>query len=232
MVKPVFGGESVKVSKALESRSAVRAYLDKPVPVDLVEEILVAAARAPSGGNLQPWHVWALMGDHLRRFKATVAERSRANPMGEGTEYKIYPDNLAEPYRTRRFRNGEDLYRALGIPREDKAARLGQFAKNFDFFGAPVGLVFAIDRQMEPGQWADLGMYMQSAMLLAQEHGLSTCPQEAWALWHKTFREFVELPPNLMVFAGMALGYADTGHPINSWRSDRALASEFLAILT
>jgi len=222
----------VKVSKALESRSAVRAYLDKPVPVDLVEEILVAAARAPSGGNLQPWHVWALMGDHLRRFKATVAERSRANPMGEGTEYKIYPDNLAEPYRTRRFRNGEDLYRALGIPREDKAARLGQFAKNFDFFGAPVGLVFAIDRQMEPGQWADLGMYMQSAMLLAQEHGLSTCPQEAWALWHKTFREFVELPPNLMVFAGMALGYADTGHPINSWRSDRALASEFLAILT
>ena len=222
----------MKVSKALESRSAVRAYLDKPVPVDLVEEILVAAARAPSGGNLQPWHVWALMGDHLRRFKATVAERSRANPMGEGTEYKIYPDNLAEPYRTRRFRNGEDLYRALGIPREDKAARLGQFAKNFDFFGAPVGLVFAIERQMEPGQWADLGMYMQSVMLLAQEHGLSTCPQEAWALWHKTFREFVELPPNLMVFAGMALGYADTGHPINSWRSDRALASEFLAILT
>jgi nitroreductase len=221
----------VKVSKALESRSAVRAYLDKPVPADLVQEILVAAARAPSGGNLQPWHVWALMGDHLRRFKATVAERSRANPMGEGTEYKIYPDNLAEPYRTRRFRNGEDLYRALGIPREDKAARLGQFAKNFDFFGAPVGLVFAIDRQMEPGQWADLGMYMQSVMLLAQEHGLSTCPQEAWALWHKTFREFVELPPNLMVFAGMALGYADTGHPINSWRSDRAPASEFLAIL-
>ena len=222
----------MKVSKALESRSAVRAYLDKPVPADLVQEILVAAARAPSGGNLQPWHVWALMGDHLRRFKATVAERSRANPMGEGTEYKIYPDNLAEPYRTRRFRNGEDLYRALRIPREDKAARLGQFAKNFDFFGAPVGLVFAIDRQMEPGQWADLGMYMQSVMLLAQEHGLSTCPQEAWALWHKTFREFVELPPNLMVFAGMALGYADTGHPINSWRSDRAPASEFLSILS
>jgi nitroreductase len=221
----------VKVSKALASRSAVRAYLDKPVPANLVQEILVAAARAPSGGNLQPWHVWALMGDHLRRFKATVAERARANPMGEGTEYRIYPDNLAEPYRTRRFRNGEDLYRALGIPREDKAARLGQFAKNFEFFGAPVGLVFAIDRQMEPGQWADLGMYMQSVMLLAQEHGLSTCPQEAWALWHKTFQEFVDLRPNLMVFAGMALGYADTCHPINSWRSDRAPASESLTIL-
>jgi nitroreductase len=221
----------MNVSKALESRSAVRAYLDKPVPADLLEEILVAAARSPSGGNLQPWNVWALTGDHLNRFKATVAERAQANPMGEGTEYKIYPDNLAEPYRTRRFKNGEDLYRSLNIPREDKAARLGQFAKNFGFFGAPVGLIFTINRQMEPGQWADLGMYMQSVMLLAQEHGLSTCPQEAWALWHKTIREFVGLSPDLMVFAGMALGYADDSHPINLWRSDRAPASEFLTIL-
>jgi len=221
----------VNVSEALESRAAVRAYLDTPVPADLLQEILVAAARSPSGGNLQPWHVWALSGDHLRRFKEVVAERARANPMGEGTEYKIYPDTLAEPYRTRRFKNGEDLYRALEIPREDKARRLGQFAKNFEFFGAPVGLIFTIDRQMEPGQWADLGMYMQSVMLLAQERGLSTCPQESWALWHKTIQEFVQLPANLMVFAGMALGYADTSDPINLWRSDRAPASEFLTVL-
>lgn len=221
----------MNVSKAVESRTAVRAYLDKPVSADLLQEILVTAARSPSGGNLQPWHVWALSGDHLRRFKELVAGRARTNPMGEGTEYKIYPDTLGEPYRTRRFKNGEDLYRALEIPREDKARRLGQFAKNFAFFGAPVGLVFTIDRQMEPGQWADLGMYMQSVMLLAQERGLSTCPQEAWALWHKTIQEFLQLPPNLMVFAGMALGYADTSHPINLWRSDRAPASEFLTVL-
>jgi nitroreductase len=222
----------VNVSKALEARTAVRAYLDKPVPAELLQEILVTAARSPSGGNLQPWHVWALTGEHLRRFKETIAEKARANPMGEGTEYKIYPENLAEPYRTRRFKNGEDLYCALEIPREDKAKRLGQFAKNYAFFGAPVGLIFAINRQMEPGQWADLGMYMQSVMLLAQERGLATCPQEAWALWHKTIQEFVQLPPNLMVFAGMALGYADTSHPINSWRSDRAPASEFLTVLS
>jgi nitroreductase len=220
------------VSKALESRSAVRAYLDESVPSDLIRDILVSAARAPSGGNLQPWHVWALSGDPLSRFKALVAERSQANPMGEGTEYKIYPDELGEPYRTRRFKNGEDLYRAIGIPREDKRARLGQFAKNFEFFGAPVGLIFAINRQMEPGQWADLGMYMQSVMLLAQEHGLSTCPQEAWALWYKTIQEFLDVPPELMVFCGMALGYADSSHPINSWNSDRAPESEFLTLLT
>ena len=221
----------MNVSEALESRASVRAYLDKPVPSGLLHEILLAAARSPSGGNLQPWHVWAFAGEHLRRFKAVVAERARTNAMGEGTEYKIYPENLEEPYRTRRFKNGEDLYRALGIPREDKAGRLGQFAKNYEFFGAPVGLIFTINRRMEPGQWADLGMYMQSVMLLAREHGLSTCPQEAWALWHKTIREFVDLPQELMVFAGMALGYADSSHPINVWRSDRAPASEFLTVL-
>ncbi|KQW56376.1 nitroreductase [Variovorax sp. Root411] len=221
----------MKVSEALESRTAVRAYLEKPVPAELLEKILVTAARAPSGGNLQPWHVLALTGDSLHRFKAVVAERAKDKPMGEGTEYKIYPDTLGEPYRTRRFKNGEDLYRSLGIGREDKASRLGQFAKNFQFFGAPVGLIFAIDRNMEPGQWADLGMYMQSVMLLAQEHGLSTCPQEAWALWHKTVREFTNLPEELMVFAGMSMGFADSEHPINLWRSDRAPATEFLSIL-
>lgn len=222
----------MNVSQALESRTSARAYLDKPVPQSLLREILVAASRAPSGGNLQPWHVWALSGDHLHRFRDVVAERARATPGGEGTEYKIYPDDLAEPYRTRRYKNGEDLYRSLDIPREDKRGRLMQLAKNFAFFGAPVGLFFAIDRKMEPGQWADLGMYMQSVMLLAQEHGLSTCPQESWALWHKTITEFIALPDNLMVFAGMALGYADTSHPINMWRSDRAIESEFLTMLS
>lgn len=221
----------MNIAEALRSRTSVRAYTDTPVAEDLLRDILVSAGRAPSGGNLQPWHVWALTGNALRQFKQIVAERAQANPAGEGTEYKIYPDNLGEPYRTRRFRNGEDLYGALDIPREDKGRRMRQLAKNFEFFGAPVGLFFTIDRQMEPGQWADLGMYMQSVMLLAQERGLSTCAQEAWAMWHKTIGEFLELPDNLMVFAGMSLGYADTGHPINSWRSDRADPSEFLTLL-
>lgn len=220
----------MKVSEALESRISVRAYLDKSVSPELLEKILVTAARAPSGGNLQPWHVLALTGDALQRFKLTIGERLKDKPMGEGTEYKIYPEVLGDPYRTRRFKNGEDLYRSLGISREDKASRLGQFAKNFEFFGAPVGLIFSIDRSMQPGQWADLGMYMQSVMLLAQEHGLSTCAQEAWALWHKTIREFADLPDDRIVFAGMSLGYADTEHPINLWRSDRGPATEFLTL--
>jgi nitroreductase len=220
----------MNVSEALKSRMSVRAFLDKPVPRDVVEDILITAGRAPSGGNLQPWHVWALAGEDLARFKALVAERMKVSPMGEGTEYNIYPPALTDPYKARRFKNGEDLYRTLGISREEKPRRLKQFARNFEFFGAPVGLFFAIDRQMEPGQWADLGMYMQSIMLLAVEHGLSSCPQEAWAAWHKTITEFVELPANLMIFCGMALGYPHPEHPINSPRTDRADPAEYITM--
>ncbi|MBR0898976.1 nitroreductase [Bradyrhizobium tropiciagri] len=221
----------MNVSEALDKRMSVRAFLDKPVPRQTVEDILLAAARSPSGGNLQPWHVWVLAGEKLSGFKSIVAERLKDHPMGEGTEYNIYPPNLTDPYKTRRFTNGEDLYRTLGIPREDKQARLKQFAKNFEFFGAPIGLIFAIDRQMGLGQWADLGMYIQSIMLLAVEKGLSTCPQEAWAGWHKTITEFVDLPPHLMVFCGMALGYANTDHPVNTLRTDRAGLVEYTTIL-
>jgi Nitroreductase len=220
----------MKVSDALNSRMSVRAFLDKPVPGEIVKDILLAAGRSPSGGNLQPWHVWALAGQELERFKSLVAERMKINPMGEKAEYNIYPPELKEPYRTRRFKNGEDLYRTIEIPREDKAARLKQLAKNFEFFGAPVGLFFAIDRQMEPGQWADLGMYLQSVMLLAFEKGLATCPQEAWAIWHRTIAEFIALPPHLMIFCGMAVGYADAEHPINSLRTERADLPEFATL--
>lgn len=220
----------MKVSDALNSRRSVRAFLDKPVPEEVVKDILLSAGRSPSGGNLQPWHVWALGGQELARFKQLMIERMKTSATGQRSEYNIYPPELKEPYRSRRFKNGEDLYRTIGISREDKTARLNQFAKNFNFFGAPVGLFFAIDRQMEPGQWADLGTYMQSIMLLAVEKGLSTCSQEAWALWHKTVAEFIGMPSHLMLFCGMALGYMDGEHPINTLRTDRADASEFMTI--
>ncbi|XAH25544.1 nitroreductase [Xylophilus sp. GW821-FHT01B05] len=221
----------MQVAEALNARVSTRAFLDKPVPVALVKDILVAAGRSPSGGNLQPWHIWALTGETLNRFRSLIRERAVDLPMGEGTEYKIYPPDLSEPYKTRRYKNGEDLYRVLGIPREDKEARKAQFKRNFEFFGAPVGLILTIDRQMQPGQWADLGMYLQSVMLLAQERGLNTCAQEGWALWHKSIGEFLGLPPHLMVFCGMALGYGDASHPVNSLRTDRAPDDEFLTIL-
>ena len=207
----------MNVAQAVAQRVSIRAF--KPVPVSgaLVREILEAAARAPSGGNLQPWRVHALAGAPLEALK----EKVRANPFGETPEYDVYPPNLWEPFRTRRFQCGEDLYATIGIPREDKAARLAQLAKNGELFGAPVGLFFSLDRKVGPPQWSDVGMYMQTVMLLATERGLSTCAQEYWARYPQTLAETLNLPQDHMIFSGMALGYADEAAAINTLRTRR-----------
>ena len=217
----------MNVTDAVDSRMSCRAFLDTPVPEATVREILDVARRAPSGGNLQPWIVHVLTGEPLRTLVANVRAKAIENPLGEATEYNIYPPNLKEPYRTRRYKCGEDMYVLLGIPREARDQRLRQYARNYEFFGAPVGLFFVIDRIMGQDQWADLGMFMQSIMLLAREHGLHTCPQESWAGFHKTVGEFLKLAPELMLFCGMALGFRDEAAPVNRLRTDRASLQEF-----
>jgi nitroreductase len=217
----------VNVSEALASRMSCRAFLPTPVPEATVRAILDAAKQSPSGGNLQPWRVYALAGEPLKEFIALVRSKLPTHPRGDGSEYDIYPTGLWEPYRSRRFKCGEDMYATIGVTRDDKFARLLQFARNYEFFGAPVGLFFCLDRRMGPPQWSDVGMYMQSVMLLAREHGLHTCAQEAWSVWYRTVGEFVKLPPELMLFSGMALGYRDESAPINTLKTDRAPLEEF-----
>lgn len=219
------------VSEAVASRYSCRAFLDTPVPAGTVRAILDAARKTPSGGNLQPWWVYALTGPPLAELCARVRAHVMANPRGDGThEYDIYPPALGEPYRSRRYKCGEDLYGTLGIPRENKLARLVQLARNYEFFGAPVGLFFYLDRTMGPPQWSDVGMYMQTVMLLARERGLHTCAQEIWSLIPGIVAEQLSVPSNLMLFAGMALGYADPAHPVNTLRTERAPLDEFAVL--
>lgn len=220
----------MNVTDALMSRISTRAFLDRPVPEALIRTILDTARYAPSGGNLQPWHVYGLSGSRLAAFLDLVERRRVAGSIGDGTEYDIYPAALKPPYRQRRSQCAEDMYRTMGIARDDRAGRLDHFARNFRLFGAPVALFFAIDRQMGPGQWADLGMFIQSIMLLAREHGLDSCAQEAWALWHKTIAEFVGMPPELMLFCGLALGYGDAANPVNGLRTQRAPLEDFVTL--
>ena len=215
------------VTDAIAARHSARAFLDRPVPRAAIEEILTLAARAPSGGNLQPWQVDILAGDALARLKASVATSLGANPAGEGTEYDVYPPRLSEPWRGRRFASGAQLYASLGLAHEDRPARLAQFAKNFEAFGAPVLLLFSLPRIFGPPQWAHLGMFMQNVMLLAAERGLATCPQEAWALVHRTIGEFLGLDEDRLFYCGMALGFADEAHPINNWRTERVPLDDF-----
>jgi nitroreductase len=216
----------VDVSEALATRMSCRAFLPTPVPGDTVRAILDAARQAPSGGNLQPWRVYALAGAPLVELMARVRAQLPTHPRGEEPEYAIYPEQLWEPYRSRRYQCGEDLYATIGVTREDKFGRLLQFARNYEFFGAPVGLFFCLDRRLGPPQWSDLGMYMQSVMLLAREHGLDTCAQEAWSVWPRTVGGFLGLAPELLLFSGMALGWRDPAAPINRLRTARAPLEE------
>ena len=206
----------MRVTDAVNRRKSVRAFRPDPVSNDVLAELLTTAARAPSGGNVQPWRVYVVNGDSMERFREFIAERPPGAPA-----YDIYPQPLGEPYRSSRFKIGEDMYASIGVGREDKAGRFAQFAKNLDFFGAPAAFFCFIDRQMGPPQWSDLGMFLQTFMLLAQEAGLDTCAQEAWAVHAAAVAEFVGAPDELQIFCGMAIGHADDDHPINSVVSER-----------
>ena len=204
------------VSDAVRRRASIRSFTERPVDDGQLRSLLETAARAPSGGNVQPWRIYVLNGPSMTRFREHIADR----PL-EQAEYDIYPPSLWEPYRTNRFALGEAMYATIGIEREDKAGRLAQFARNDEFFGAPAGLFCFIDRGMGPPQWSDLGMFLQTFMLLAVEAGLDTCPQEYWTVRHGAVQEFVGAPENEMLFCGMAIGYADPDAPINTLESER-----------
>ena len=215
------------VSEAIDTRLTCRAFTSELPNKNIITSIIERAKRAPSGGNLQPWRMWVVSGQPLEEFKKDIAEKIKDNPMGEGTEYNIYPPNLKEPYESRRREVGRSMYEVLNIPKEDKAGRMKQFMRNFEFFGAPIALFFAIDREMQEGQWSDLGMFIQSIMLLAREEGLHTAPQEAWAIWYKTVNKFLDIPEELMLFCGMGIGFADENDPINTFRSKRQDIDDF-----
>ncbi len=207
----------MKVTDAVYARKSIRSFLDTPVSDETIKELLEKAARAPSGGNLQPWRVFVINGSSMPRLQQhlAAAEGQRA------PAYQIYPENLTSPYRDSRFKVGEDMYALLGIPREDKAARFAHLARNYEFFGAPAAFFCFVDKQMGPPQWSDLGMFLQTFMLLAQEAGLGTCPQEAWAMRSEAVSAFVEAGEELMLFCGMAVGYVNTDAPVNTLVSDR-----------
>lgn len=211
---------------AIQDRFSVRAFLDKPVEKSLLEKVLKEAQQSPSGGNLQPWHVYVTAGADRAAFLEKVQSSIKAAPMGEPDSPDIYPPKLKEPYKQRRAQCGYDMYSALGIPKEDKMAGIMQVMKNFEFFGAPIGIFFAIDKTMGRPQWSHMGMYIQSLMLAAVEHGLGTCPQEAWMLRHQTVRDHFEIPEEMDFYCGLALGYPDPDHPINNYRTQRASLDE------
>ena len=219
----------MNVTEAVRQRISTRAFLDTPIPRDQLADLLETAQRSPSGGNLQPWKLIAVTGAAKDEIISIAHRVLAADPMGAVPgDRPVYPDlNAVAPvYNERRKRVGEMMYEKIGIPREDRAGRLQWFANNYRFFGAPVGLFLIIDTRMGHGQWAHMGMYMQTIALLAEERGWGTCMQECWARLRNELHDHFALDEHHMLYAGIALGVPDPNEAVNDLYAERAPQAE------
>lgn len=216
----------ISVSDAIEQRHSVRAFLPKTVPMETVHAILDKARLAPSGVNIQPWQVAVVSGNTKIELqnKMLAAFENRET---EAMDYQYYPKNWEAPFKQRRVETGKQLYAALKIEREDKSARLAQWAANYRSFDAPISLFFFIDASLETGSYFDYGMFVENIMLLAIEHGLATCPQGALGEFPSIVKSTLGYDDNNLLLGGMALGYEDTTHPVNQYRTGREAMESF-----
>ncbi|MBJ6636821.1 nitroreductase [Streptomyces sp. DHE7-1] len=217
------------VYEAVDSRRAVRAFSDEPVPKAALDRVLTAATRAPSSGNLQPWHVYVVTGGPLADLKRRATARALAGDLGDEREYPMYPDELSPPYQDRFSAAAAQRYEALGIERDDPNRPQKIATLNSDAFGAPVVLFCYIDRTMGPGQWGDAGMYLQTVMLLLRAEGLDSCPQVMWTMYHKTVSRTVGADRELVLFCGLSVGYEKEGVP--RLRTGRAAMTETVSFI-
>lgn len=214
------------VDEAIKSRRSVRRFLPTPVPKETVVELLDIAARAPSGTNVQPWKVYALTGAAKDELSAAILEKHNTTGM-DGREFDYYPTEWADPWLSRRRKIGFDLYGLLGIGKEEKERMKAQMGRNYQFFDAPVGFIFTMDRQLGRGMFIDYGMFMANLMTAARARGLDTCPQAAFADFHETIRRVLGVPENELVVCGMSLGYADDEAPENKLVTEREPVEHF-----
>jgi nitroreductase len=220
--------ETLTADEALLTRRAVRAFLPTPVDRTTVAELLTLASRAPSGSNIQPWKVRVVAGETRARLSRAILEAlDRDGPGKHRREWNYYPVNWREPFLGRRRKIGWDLYALLGIGKGDFVATERQRRRNYEFFGAPVGMIFTLDEDLEIGSWLDLGIFIGSLTLAARGRGLDTCPQAAFADFHAVIRQELAIPHSEIIICGLALGYADPDAAENRLVTERASADQF-----
>lgn len=222
-------GTAVSAIDAVGGRRSVRRFLTDPVPEETVRAILDVAARAPSGTNSQPWLVHVVTGAARERVSQAVLATAKAGQRGE--EYAYTPHPWFEPYITRRRKVGYDLYALYGIKKEDMEARTAAALRNFEFFGAPVGLFFSMDKRLLYGSWLDVGMFMANVMAVARAHGLETCPQQAWCSYGPTVHRELSMPDDQVLISGMSMGYEDKSAPENKLVTVREPVDAFATFL-
>lgn len=221
------------VDEAITSRMSIRAFTQEVVPREVISELLQVASRAPSGTNTQPWKVYVLQGqsrDALVDKVCAAHDAMRANPELAAQyreEYDYYPETWVSPYIDRRRENGWGLYGLLGIGKGDKDKMHVQHQRNYQFFDAPVGLMFTLDRVMGRGSLLDYGMFLQSIMLAARARGLHTCPQAAWNGFSKIILPHIGAGEGEMLVCGMALGHAEPSAIVNTFHTPRVPVAGF-----
>lgn len=216
----------MQVTEALQARKSVRAFLDKPVSREQILAILDVARWSPSGSNTQPWQVAVVMGERKNQLQQTLEQTFLAGHASK-PDYQYYPHEWVEPFQKRRVDCGMQLYAALNIARHDKEKRMAQWLANYHSFGAPVVILFFLNKILQTGSYMDYGMFLQSIMLTAVEQGLATCPQAALCDYAEVVREFLGYDANQVLVCGMALGYEDINAAVNNYRTPRLRATEF-----
>jgi nitroreductase len=216
------------VDEAITTRKSVRAFLPTPVERVTVEELLAVASRTPSGSNIQPWKVRVVAGDVKARLTQAILDAIERDGLDKyRREWNYYPVQWREPFLGRRRKIGWDMYGLLGVGKGDHEGTHRARLRNYEFFGAPVGMIFTLDEDLEIGSWLDLGIYLGAVMIAARGRGLDTCPQAAFADFHEIIRPLLKIPDNEIIICGMALGHIDPDAPINTLATERAPIADF-----
>ena len=219
------------VFAAARTRRSIRAYKPEKIPPATLREIVELGSQAPSGSNIQPWRVHVLTGTTLKRLGDAIQHAFLTDEPGHTRDYDYYTDPIEEPYLARRRQCGWGLYGTLGIGRGDHAKSKAYRARNYNFFGAPAGLIFTIDRKLERGSWLDYGMFLQTIMLAARARGLHTCPEAAIASFPDVVRRELSITRDFIVICGMAMGYADPDAIVNTFRPPRIALEEYAVFM-
>ena len=220
----------MNIKEAIEKRSSVRAFTKEVPDIETIKEILKTAGTAPSGGNIQPWKVYVLK-ENAKNELSKKTLYNFDNGVQEDIEYDIYPKPLADEYKKRRYECGADMYNALAIGKDDLDSRFKQIRENYNFFGAPLGMIITIDKSFGKNGWGHVGMFLENLWLSAIDYGLGICLQESWSIYPKTVKEVTKHPDNEIVWCGVAVGYEDSSNPINQYRTKREDLDSFVKFI-
>ena len=220
----------MNIKEAIEKRFSVRAFTKEVPDIETIKAILKTAGTAPSGGNIQPWKVYVLT-ENAKNELSKKTLYNFDNGVQEDIEFDIYPKPLADEYKKRRYECGADMYNALAIGKDDLNSRFKQIRENYNFFGAPLGMIITIDKSFGKNGWGHVGMFLENLWLSAIDYGLGICLQESWSIYPKTVKEVTKHPDNEIVWCGVAVGYEDSSNPINQYRTKREDLDSFVKFI-